>query len=259
MKNSRLFEILYILMEHRGITAGELSARLEVSVRAIYRDLDTLSAAGIPVYTERGHGGGIRLMEHFQLDRTLLGEEEQEHIMTALQSLDAVGAADSGSLLSQLAGLFGRQTVDWLEVDFETWGAGKLEKKYFELCKYAILHRRLLTFRYYNSSGIKSRRTVETCCILSRRIDTPTIEVEMKVEAEDVTEKPTYKKINEYVEKKYGFKVHSKYIAEVKAVCGLSMHEAPNKTDTPKREYPKCPPEKVEAIKDALQYFGLIE
>ena len=100
MKNSRLFEILYILMEHRGITAGELSARLEVSVRPIYRDLDTLSAAGIPVYTERGHGGGIRLMEHFQLDRTLLGEEEQEHIMTALQSLDAVGAADSGSLLS---------------------------------------------------------------------------------------------------------------------------------------------------------------
>lgn len=60
MKNSRLFEILYILMEHRGITAGELSARLEVSVRTIYRDLDTLSAAGIPVYTERGHGGGIR-------------------------------------------------------------------------------------------------------------------------------------------------------------------------------------------------------
>ena len=161
MKNSRLFEIFYILMEHRGITAGELSARLEVSVRTIYRDLDTLSAAGIPVYTERGHGGGIRLMEHFQLDRTLLGEEEQEHLMTALQSLDAVGAADSGSLLSQLAGLFGRQTVDWLEVDFETWGAGKLEKKYFELCKYAILHRRLLTFRYYNSSGIKSRRTVE--------------------------------------------------------------------------------------------------
>lgn len=161
MKNSRLFEILYILMEQRGITAGELAKRLEVSVRTIYRDLDTLSAAGIPVYTEKGHGGGIRLMEHFQLDKTLLGEEEQEHIMTALQSLDAVGAGNSSRLLSQLAGLFGRQTVEWLEVDFETWGAGKQEKKYFELCKSAILHRNLLTFQYYNSSGMKSRRTVE--------------------------------------------------------------------------------------------------
>ena len=140
MKNSRLFEILYILMEHRETTAGALAERLEVSVRTIYRDLDTLSAAGIPVYTEKGHGGGIRLMEQFQLDRTLLGEDEQEHIMTALQSLDAVGAGDSSRLLSQLAGLFGRQTVDWLEVDFETWGAGKQEKEYFELCKSAILH-----------------------------------------------------------------------------------------------------------------------
>ena len=161
MKNSRLFEILYILMEHREITAGELAVRMEVSVRTIYRDLDTLSAAGIPVYTEKGHGGGIRLMEHFQLDKTLLGEDEQEHIMTALQSLDAVGAGDSSRLLSQPGGLFGRQTVDWLEVDFETWGAGKQEKEYFELCKYAILHRNLLTFQYYNSSGIQSRRTME--------------------------------------------------------------------------------------------------
>lgn len=99
-------------------------------------------------------------MEHFQLDRTLLGEEEQEHIMTALQSLDAVGAADSGSRSPSLPDC--RKTDGGLlEVDFETWGAGNLEKKYFELCKYAILHRRLLTFRYYNSSGIKSRRTVE--------------------------------------------------------------------------------------------------
>lgn len=81
--------------------------------------------------------------------------------MTALQSLDAVGAGDSSRLLSQLGGLFGRQTVDWLEVDFETWGAGKQEKEYFELCKYAILHRNLLTFQYYNSSGIQSRRTME--------------------------------------------------------------------------------------------------
>ncbi|MSR94896.1 hypothetical protein FYJ34_12095 [Clostridiaceae bacterium 68-1-5] len=78
------------------------------------------------------------------------------------------------------------------------------------------------------------------------------IEVEMKVEKDDVTEKPTYKRINEYIENKYGFKVHSKYIAEVKAMFGLPMHEAPNKTDVPKREYPKCPLEKVEAIKDYI-------
>ena len=49
MKNSRLFEILYLLVEKRAVTAGELAQRLEVSERTIYRDIDALSAAGIPV------------------------------------------------------------------------------------------------------------------------------------------------------------------------------------------------------------------
>ena len=56
MKNSRLFEILYLLMEKRSITAGELAERLEVSERTIYRDIDALSAAGIPVFTQKEIG-----------------------------------------------------------------------------------------------------------------------------------------------------------------------------------------------------------
>ncbi|MCB7520780.1 hypothetical protein LIZ64_03415 [[Clostridium] hylemonae] len=58
---------------------------------------------------------------------------------------------------------------------------------------------------------------------------------------------------------KYGLNVHPKYIAEVKRKHGLPMHEAPNKADAPKREYPGCPEEKVKAIEDALKHFGLIE
>lgn len=100
---------------------------------------------------------------------------------------------------------------------------------------------------------------VETCVLLSRKIDPPTIEVDMKVELGDVTEKPTYQKIKEYVKDKYGLNVHTKYIAEVKRMHGLPMHEASNKVEVPKREYPKCPQEKVEAIEGALRYFGVIE
>lgn len=143
------------------MTAGELAKRAEVSRRTIYRDLDALSAAGIPVYTQQGNGGGIRLMEQFQLDRSLLGEEEQEQILTALQSLNAVGAADSAGIITQLSGLFQKKTVEWLEVDFESWGSKKTEKEYFGVCKQAILDRRLLTFQYYNSSGCQKLRTVE--------------------------------------------------------------------------------------------------
>ncbi len=160
MKNSRLFQILYFLLDKKKTTAGELAKDLEVSVRTIYRDIDALSAAGVPIYTEKGQGGGIYLMEQFRLDRTLLGEEDQEQILTALQSLRTIGAGSS-EVLSQLSGVFQKEAIDWLEVDFESWGAFKGEKEYFEICKQAILKRNLLTFRYYNSTGGQGERIIE--------------------------------------------------------------------------------------------------
>lgn len=63
----------------------------------------------------------------------------------------------------------------------------------------------------------------------------------MAVDKEDVTEKATYQKIKDYVKQKYGFNVHTKYIAEVKRKHGLLMHEVSNKMDMPKRKYLACP------------------
>ena len=80
----------------------------------------------------------------------------------------------------------------------------------------------------------------------------------MKVETGEAKEHPTYKRIQEYVQEKYGFKVHTAYIAEVKRMVGLDMHKALNAVEQRKHEYHPCPPEKVEAIKDALWHFGLI-
>ena len=71
-------------------------------------------------------------------------------------------------------------------------------------------------------------------------------------------ERVTYKMIKEYIEAKYGFKVHTAYIDEVKRSLGLPMNDAPNTVEELKqpRKHPTI--EKVEAIKDALKYFGLI-
>ena len=63
MKSSRLFQIVYELMSGERMTAPELARRLEVSVRTIYRDVEALCQAGIPIATGQGQGGGIRLME----------------------------------------------------------------------------------------------------------------------------------------------------------------------------------------------------
>ena len=62
MEQGRLFKIVYYLLDKGRTTAPELAEKLEVSVRTIYRDLDVLSVAGIPIYTTQGKGGGIHLV-----------------------------------------------------------------------------------------------------------------------------------------------------------------------------------------------------
>ena len=161
MKNSRLFQILYILVEKRSATAGELARLLEVSERTIYRDIDALSAAGIPLYTQKGQGGGIRLMDQFVLDKTLLSREQQDEILFSLQAILATGGAGQRDTLTQLSALFHREGGGWLEVDFTDWGSGAVERENFSMVKRAILERSPLAFTYYNSAGQSGRRTVE--------------------------------------------------------------------------------------------------
>ena len=102
---------------------------------------------------------------------------------------------------------------------------------------------------------------VETVCLLSLKKDTPKIEVTMEPDEKSnytPEEKATYQKIKEYVKNKYGVNVHTRYIAEVKRMCGLDMGENYNKSKKEKPEVKHCPQEKVEYIKDALRHFELI-
>ena len=140
------------------------------------------------------------------------------------------------------------------------------EKVVYVSCDPATLGRDVKIFREF---GYEAKRAaavdmfpgtahVETVVLLSRETNPLTVEVRMEVETGEVKEHPTYKRIQEYVQEKYGFKVHTAYIAEVKRMVGLDMHKAPNAVEQKKHEYHPCPPEKVEAIKDALWHFGLI-
>ena len=159
MQESRLFRILYYLLDKGTVTAPELAKKFEVSVRTIYRDIDMLSGAGIPVYTTTGHGGGIHLLDNFVLKKSLLSEQEMQDILIGVQSLSAVQYPDTDGVMSKLKATFQIAESDWIEIDFSRWGSiVEKEKQYFEMLKRSILGRQEIQFLYYNSLGEVSQR-----------------------------------------------------------------------------------------------------
>ncbi|MDF2634362.1 MAG: YafY family transcriptional regulator [Pelosinus sp.] len=158
---SRLFEIVYMLLGKRITTAKELAEHFEVSTRTIYRDIDKLSSAGIPIYASQGKGGGISLLEDFIFNKSLLSEREQNEILIALQSLTVTDYPDIDLVLTKLSTLFKKDKSNWIEVDFSPWGSTRNQKEKFNILKNAIINRQVITFEYFNSSGIKSTRRVE--------------------------------------------------------------------------------------------------
>ena len=103
---------------------------------------------------------------------------------------------------------------------------------------------------------------VETVVKLSLKTDTPKLEIVMEVDSDSnytPEERATYQKIKEYVLEKYGLKVHSLYIAQIKDKCGLGKERTGNSwKKNEDAKIPQCTPEKEEAIMDAFKYFGLV-
>jgi predicted DNA-binding transcriptional regulator YafY len=160
MQINRLFEIIYLLLDKKSMTAQELADHFEVSKRTILRDIDTLAMSKIPIYTTQGKGGGISLMEGFVLNKTALTENEQDQILIALQSLKAAKYAGSGDILVKLGALFQKTNIDWIEVDFSRWGQGTGDNVKFDLLKRSIINRTAVQFKYISSYGENSMRKV---------------------------------------------------------------------------------------------------
>ncbi len=161
MQESRLFKIVYHLLDKGQTTAPELAKKFEVSVRTIYRDIDALSGAGIPIYAEAGRNGGIHLMNDFVLDKAMLSEEEKQEILTALQSINSVNNIGSDQTLQKLSAIFNIRSENWLEVDFSRWGSKGADNKKFEMLKSAVIHQKCVKITYANSYGVTNERIVQ--------------------------------------------------------------------------------------------------
>jgi len=167
MKINRLLEITLILLNKNTVTAGELAERFGVSTRTIYRDIDELSSAGVPVFTNKGSGGGISLLDSFAINKALLTEHERDSLLLALKTLQATKYPEIDVILEKIGAVFKKAaSADWVQIEFSPWGSGPNEENKFLDVKRAILERKIVTFDYINADGILSHRQVEPMLLL---------------------------------------------------------------------------------------------
>lgn len=161
MQINRLFEIIYILLDKKTVTSKELADRFEVSTRTIYRDIETLSISGIPIYMSKGRGGGISLLPTFILNKTVITDEEKENILSSLKAVSAVGFSKTDTALTKLSSLFGESKGDWIEVNFSPWADTNREAELFNTIKSSILGKNVISFSYASVKGQQTTREVE--------------------------------------------------------------------------------------------------
>lgn len=156
---NRLFQIVYLLMEKPQMTAKELAAIFEVSERTIYRDIDKLSLAGIPIYTNQGKHGGISILPDYVLDKAVLTTEEKKKILESLNALNEVSLSSDNDAVSKLRSFFGEQSQDWIEIEFSSWGNSQEDAAIFEQIKNAILEHCYMEITYSgNQEGMVERK-----------------------------------------------------------------------------------------------------
>ena len=162
MQIDRLIQIVFLLLRHENITAKQLAEELCVSTRTIYRDINILSVAGIPITSQKGFGGGLSLLQGFSLDKSYFTQEEQNNIVQALQILKSSNYPDADKSLNKVAGLFSHNLQsEWLEIDFSYWGSPEKERNNITALERAIINKYVITFTYFNAELTVTHQTVE--------------------------------------------------------------------------------------------------
>ncbi len=160
MKESRLFRILYYLLEKGRTSAPELAKQFEVSVRTIYRDVDVISSAGVPIFVTPGRYGGIELYDNYVINKAVFNDKEKQDLLAILQSVATIDNTYEEHMLTKLSALFNVHYDNWFEIDFSSWGHTSRDNTIFESTKYALINHRVTTITYANSNGFTKKRNI---------------------------------------------------------------------------------------------------
>ena len=163
MRADRLLSILMILQTRGRVRAEELAEEMEVSVRTIYRDVTALSTAGVPVYCERGPGGGIELVERYRTDLTGLSTDEARALfmLSIPAPLDELGVAGElrAAMLKLVAALPSTRRQDpqvsrqRIHLDWVPWFHEQEPQPHLQTIQQAVWQDRKLDLEYFTEAG----------------------------------------------------------------------------------------------------------
>ena len=179
MKIERLLSIIVILLERKKVPAPELAGIFEVTTRTIYRDIDTLNAAGIPIITYPGVNGGVGILEEFKIEKNLFTSKDLASLLTGLSSINSTfSSSEITNALIKLKGIIPAKKLKDIEkdtnriiIDLTPWKNTNNVSDDLKNIKSAMDKNKILTFKYEDRQRKKSTRKIEPYRIILKGND----------------------------------------------------------------------------------------
>jgi predicted DNA-binding transcriptional regulator YafY len=174
MRIDRMLGIIVLLLNRDKISARCLSERFDVSVRTIYRDIESINMAGIPIVSYPGNNGGYGIMENYRLDRQVLSLDDMSSIITALKGVgNSIGDNDLDNIAEKILSLVPHDKVNGIKkrfeeviIDISPWGFKQKSKDHLKIIQQAITDSFMIKFFYKNMRGEILQRTVEPMTVI---------------------------------------------------------------------------------------------
>lgn len=169
MKVDRLVSIIMTLLDKKRVGAQELADMFEVSPRTIYRDIDAINMAGVPIRSISGVGGGFEIMPEYKIDKTVFSTADLSAILMGLSNLSNMVRGDElVNVLAKVKSFIPADKTNDIEirvnqlcVDVSPWSGNQNIQPYLQMIKAALEDHKLLSFEYIAHHGNKTVRTVE--------------------------------------------------------------------------------------------------
>ncbi|MDT2815244.1 helix-turn-helix transcriptional regulator [Vagococcus carniphilus] len=174
MKIERMLTIIVMLLNRNRVTANELAEKFEVSVRTIYRDIETINLAGIPIISHSGNNGGFSIYENYKLNHQVLTINNLSSLLSVLKDINStVDDIELESSIEKLQNIVPDNKMDHLKIqseqiiiDLHPYGDSSAQKKLVKTLRQAITQTRLLTIDYRNYDNVVSNRKIEPMSLI---------------------------------------------------------------------------------------------